>query len=119
MFSQASFRFALAWCAVYFTRVVLITNGMVYVLGGCGYLQSSYDALDLRAAGNSSLYRFPQLSPVIKDSVIQAQFDGLIILAPFSKRAQPRVGPRIAWHLTPLPLLSQWAPPTPASPSHR
>jgi len=92
MFSQASFRFALAWVAVYFTRVVLITNGMVYVIGGCGYLQSSYDALDLRAAGNSSLYRFPQLSPVIKDSVIQAQFDGLIILAPFSKRAQPRVG---------------------------
>ena len=98
MFSQASFRVALAWCAVYFTRVVLVTNGMVYLIGGCGYLQSSYDALDLRATGNSSLYRFPQLSPVIKDSVIQAQFDGLIILAPFSKRAQPRVRARIAWH---------------------
>lgn len=84
--------FALAWIAVCFTRVVLLVNGIIYAKAGVSYLSSSFDAFPLREAGDSSLYRFPELSPVLRDSVIQSQFDGLIILAPFMGAAYACVG---------------------------
>lgn len=74
-----------AWVAVYFCRVVLITNGVIYAISGLAYYRQSYSGFELREDGISSDYNFPQLVPVIKDSVIQDQFDGLLILAPFSK----------------------------------
>ena len=77
--------FALAWVAVYFCRIVLITNGIVYAISGTSYYRQSFDGYALREAGNSALYTFPVLRPVIKDAVIEDQFDGLLILAPFSK----------------------------------
>ena len=77
--------FALSWVAVYFCRIVLITNGIIYAISGISYFSQSYDGFELRENGNSTLYSFPVLEPVIKDTVIKDQFDGLLILAPFSK----------------------------------
>ena len=38
-------RYALAWAGVYFCRVSLIVNGIVYTRGGSSYIQSSRDTL--------------------------------------------------------------------------
>mmetsp|Transcript_30461 Transcript_30461/g.46623 ORF Transcript_30461/g.46623 Transcript_30461/m.46623 type:complete len:192 (+) Transcript_30461:110-685(+) len=75
--------FALAWAVVYFCRIVLITNGIIYARSGIAYYSQSYDGFELWEDGNSTLYSFPVLQPVIKDAVIEDQFDGLLILAPF------------------------------------
>jgi len=74
-----------AWAAVYFCRVVLITNGIIYAISGISYFSQSYSGFALRENGNgsTSLYTFPALVPVIRDAVIEDQFDGLLILAPF------------------------------------
>jgi len=75
--------FALAWVAVYFCRIVLITNGIIYARSGIAYYSESYRGFGLREDENSTLYTFPVLQPVIKDAIIDDQFDGLLILAPF------------------------------------
>ena len=78
--------FALAWIAVCFCRVVLITNGAIYAKAGITYFSDTYDGFALREAGNATL-AMPVLRPVIKDQVIADQLDGLLILAPFSECA--------------------------------
>jgi len=74
---------ALAWVVVYFCRIALIINGIIYARSGISYFSETFDGFELRENGNSSLYSFPVLQPVIKDTVIKDQFDGLLILAPF------------------------------------
>lgn len=84
---KIDFSLWVAWVAVYFCRVVLITNGIIYAISGISYYSQTYSGFALRENGNSSTnpYTFPVLVPVIKDAVIEDQFDGLLILAPFSK----------------------------------
>jgi len=84
--------FALSWAAVYFCRIVLITNGIIYARSGIAYYSDSYRGFGLREDGNSTLYTFPVLRPVIRDAVIEDQFDGLLILAPFMGAAYICVG---------------------------
>jgi len=74
---------ALAWVLVYFCRIVLIVNGIIYARSGIKYFGETYDGFELRENGNSSMYSFQVLEPVIKDEVIKNQFTGLLILAPF------------------------------------
>lgn len=82
---KIDFSLWVAWVAVYFCRVVLITNGIIYAISGISYYSQTYSGFALRENGNSSTnpYTFPVLVPVIKDAVIEDQFDGLLILAPF------------------------------------
>ena len=76
-----------AWVVVYFCRVVLITNGIIYAISGISYNNQTYSGFALRENGNSSTipHTFPVMVPVIKDAVTEDQFDGVLILAPFSK----------------------------------
>lgn len=85
LIKEINFKLWGAWTAVFFCRIVLITNGIIYAIFGISYFSQSYKGFDLRESGNSTKYTFPALVPVIKDAVIEDQFDGLLILAPFSK----------------------------------
>mmetsp|Transcript_45892 Transcript_45892/g.46572 ORF Transcript_45892/g.46572 Transcript_45892/m.46572 type:complete len:226 (-) Transcript_45892:229-906(-) len=84
--------------AVYFGRIVLITNGVIYAKSGLAYVSETYDDFELREqdgtrTGNATtLYTCPLLVPVITDAVIEDQFGGLLILAPFMGAAFTCVG---------------------------
>ena len=54
-------RYALAWVGVYFCRVVLIVNGIIYASGGVAYVDSTYQAIAVY--GNASQHIFPNLVP--------------------------------------------------------
>ena len=88
--------FAVAWLGVYFCRVVLIVNSIIYSQGGTAYIDSTYQALDkfgtYASPGNASQHIFPQLVPVLRDDFIQDQNAGLIVLAPFMGAAYTCAG---------------------------
>ena len=43
--SMDSYRYAAAWMGVYFCRVSMVVNGIIYTKGGASYIQSSRDTL--------------------------------------------------------------------------
>ena len=88
-------RHALAWVLVYFCRVVLVVNGIIYAQSGVAYIDSTYQALAKFAgygSNNTAGHIFPQLVPVIKDRFIESQNAGIIVLAPFMGCAYACVG---------------------------
>ena len=81
-------RYVVAWVAVYFCRVSMIVNGIIYTRGGASYIQSSRDTLDAWP----NVTTFSELQPVLKDEFISSQMGGIVILAPFMGAAYTCIG---------------------------
>ena len=88
--SKKDIGYAIAWVAVYFCRVVLLTNGIIYAISGCAYIDSTYTAL--RVYGNATLQVFPQVDGVLTDEFIKSQNGGLVILGSFMGAAYASCG---------------------------